>query len=121
MDAGRSRWVAGGRRRWGDLPGAGGVGPAREFPGGALDRERGLRLQGGRPDVSRSEELFARAKAVLPGGVNSPVRAFRAVRGPPFFVARAAGARLTDVDGQSHLDYVGSWGPLLPAHRHSAG
>jgi len=70
--------------------------------------------------VTRSEELFERAKAVLPGGVNSPVRAFRAVDGTPFFVARAAGARLTDVDGRTYLDYVCSWGPLILGHAHPA-
>jgi glutamate-1-semialdehyde 2,1-aminomutase len=70
--------------------------------------------------VSRSEELFERAKAVLPGGVNSPVRAFRAVGGTPFFVAQAAGARLTDVDGKAYLDYVCSWGPLILGHAHPA-
>jgi len=70
--------------------------------------------------VTRSEELFERAKAVLPGGVNSPVRAFRAVGGTPFFVARAAGARLTDVDGRTYLDYVCSWGPLILGHAHPA-
>ena len=70
--------------------------------------------------MSRSEELFERAKAVLPGGVNSPVRAFRAVDGTPFFVARAAGARLTDVDGRTYLDYVCSWGPLILGHAHPA-
>ena len=70
--------------------------------------------------MTRSEELFERAKAVLPGGVNSPVRAFRAVDGTPFFVARAAGARLTDVDGRTYLDYVCSWGPLILGHAHPA-
>jgi len=70
--------------------------------------------------VSRSGELFDRAQAVLPGGVNSPVRAFRAVGGTPFFVARAEGARLTDVDGTSYLDYVCSWGPLILGHAHPA-
>jgi glutamate-1-semialdehyde 2,1-aminomutase len=70
--------------------------------------------------VTRSEALFERAKAVLPGGVNSPVRAFRAVGGTPFFVARAAGARLTDVDGRTYVDYVCSWGPLILGHAHPA-
>ena len=70
--------------------------------------------------MSRSEALFARAKAVLPGGVNSPVRAFRAVGGTPFFVARAAGARLTDVDGRVYVDYVCSWGALILGHAHPA-
>src|SRR5256886_14702230 len=87
---------------------------------GQAHGERGLRLPGGRPDVSRSADLFDRARAVLPGGVNSPVRAFRAVGGTPFFVARAAGARLTDVDGQSYVDYVCSWGPLILGHAHPA-
>ena len=70
--------------------------------------------------MSRSADLFDRARAVLPGGVNSPVRAFRAVGGTPFFVARAEGARLTDVDGQSYVDYVCSWGPLILGHAHPA-
>jgi glutamate-1-semialdehyde 2,1-aminomutase len=70
--------------------------------------------------VTRSSELFDRAKRVLPGGVNSPVRAFRAVGGTPFFVARAEGSRLTDVDGKSYIDYVCSWGPLILGHAHPA-
>jgi len=70
--------------------------------------------------VKRSAELFDRARGVLPGGVNSPVRAFRAVGGTPFFVARAEGPRLTDVDGKSYLDYVCSWGPLILGHAHPA-
>ncbi len=70
--------------------------------------------------MKRSAELFDRARGVLPGGVNSPVRAFRAVGGTPFFVARAEGARLTDVDGKSYLDYVCSWGPLILGHAHPA-
>jgi len=70
--------------------------------------------------VTQSSELFDRAKRVLPGGVNSPVRAFRAVGGTPFFVARAEGAKLYDVDGKSYLDYVCSWGPLILGHAHPA-
>jgi glutamate-1-semialdehyde 2,1-aminomutase len=70
--------------------------------------------------VTRSAELFDRAKGVLPGGVNSPVRAFRAVGGTPFFVAGATGCRLTDVDGTSYIDYVCSWGPLILGHAHPA-
>jgi len=66
--------------------------------------------------VTRSQELFERAKQVLPGGVNSPVRAFRAVGGTPFFVARAEGCRLTDADGKTYVDYVCSWGPLILGH-----
>ena len=64
----------------------------------------------------RSERLFARALAVLPGGVNSPVRAFKAVGGSPRFIARARGSRLEDVDGRSYIDYVMSWGPLIHGH-----
>jgi glutamate-1-semialdehyde 2,1-aminomutase len=69
--------------------------------------------------MSRSEELFARARAVIPGGVSSPVRAFRAVGGAPVFVARARGARITDEDGRSYVDYVGSWGPMILGHADS--
>src|SRR5436190_11947714 len=63
-----------------------------------------------------NEELFARAEKVIPGGVNSPVRAFRAVGGDPLFIARAEGAHLYDVDGNRYLDYVGSWGPMILGH-----
>jgi glutamate-1-semialdehyde 2,1-aminomutase len=70
--------------------------------------------------MSASSELFARACEVIPGGVNSPVRAFRAVGGEPFFVARGAGSRLWDVDGNEYIDYVLSWGPLILGHAHPA-
>ncbi|MGH8029919.1 MAG: glutamate-1-semialdehyde 2,1-aminomutase [Arenimonas sp.] len=66
----------------------------------------------------RSHALFARAQALLPGGVNSPVRAFRSVGGEPFFAARAEGAYLIDVDGNRYVDYVGSWGPMIAGHAH---
>jgi glutamate-1-semialdehyde 2,1-aminomutase len=66
--------------------------------------------------ASRSSELFARAQSRIPGGVNSPVRAFRNVGGEPFFVARGEGARIWDVDGNEYLDYVGSWGPAILGH-----
>jgi glutamate-1-semialdehyde 2,1-aminomutase len=66
----------------------------------------------------RSHALFERALARLPGGVNSPVRAFRSVGGEPFFAASAAGAYLTDVDGNRYVDYVGSWGPMIAGHAH---
>ncbi|WP_414690436.1 glutamate-1-semialdehyde 2,1-aminomutase [Nocardioides sp.] len=66
----------------------------------------------------RSEALFARASAVTPGGVNSPVRAFRAVGGTPRFIRSASGSRLTDVDGNEYVDLVGSWGPMLLGHAH---
>jgi len=67
---------------------------------------------------SRSAELFARARRVIPGGVNSPVRAFRAVGGQPVFIDHGAGAHLYDVDGNQYIDYVGSWGPLILGHAH---
>ncbi|MGH8929848.1 MAG: glutamate-1-semialdehyde 2,1-aminomutase [Egibacteraceae bacterium] len=70
--------------------------------------------------MRRSEELFSRARAVTPGGVNSPVRAFRAVGGTPRFVARGEGAHLVDVDGNTYVDYVMSWGPLILGHAHPA-
>src|SRR6266545_1355392 len=66
--------------------------------------------------ISRSSELFARAQSRIPGGVNSPVRAFRNVDGAPFFVARAKSAKIWDVDGKEYIDYVGSWGPAILGH-----
>ena len=68
--------------------------------------------------TSRNEELFAAAQRVIPGGVNSPVRAFRAVGGTPRFFARGKGARVWDADGAEYIDYVGSWGPLILGHAH---
>ncbi len=67
---------------------------------------------------ARSAELFQRAQSVIPGGVNSPVRAFRAVGGGPLFIASAAGAEITDADGRVYIDYVGSWGPMILGHAH---
>ena len=66
----------------------------------------------------RSAELYARACRVIPGGVSSPVRAFRAVGGTPLFIERGAGAQMFDADGRSYLDLVGSWGPLIAGHAH---
>jgi glutamate-1-semialdehyde 2,1-aminomutase len=66
--------------------------------------------------ASLSSKLFAAAKRVIPGGVNSPVRAFRNVGGEPFFVRRAQGSRVVDVDGKSYIDYIGSWGPNILGH-----
>ncbi len=66
----------------------------------------------------RSRQLFQEASRIFPGGVNSPVRAFRAVGCDPFFVASAKGSRITDVDGQVYIDYVGSWGPMILGHAH---
>jgi glutamate-1-semialdehyde 2,1-aminomutase len=68
--------------------------------------------------TAKSQREFARAKALFPGGVNSPVRAFRAVGGDPLFIARGEGAHLIDVDGNRLVDYVLSWGPLLAGHAH---
>ncbi|MFM7043623.1 MAG: glutamate-1-semialdehyde 2,1-aminomutase, partial [Planctomycetaceae bacterium] len=66
----------------------------------------------------RSHAAFARARRLIPGGVNSPARAFGAVGGEPIFFARAEGQWLTDVDGHTYLDYIGSWGPMILGHRH---
>lgn len=66
--------------------------------------------------MTKSSELFARAQKRIPGGVNSPVRAFRNVGGEPFFVERAEGARIRDVDGNEYIDYLGSWGPAILGH-----
>ncbi|PYK31751.1 MAG: aspartate aminotransferase family protein, partial [Verrucomicrobia bacterium] len=64
----------------------------------------------------RSSQLFARAQERIPGGVNSPVRALRNVGGEPFFVERASGSKIRDVDGKQYIDYVGSWGPAILGH-----
>ena len=69
---------------------------------------------------SKSRALFEKAGELIPGGVNSPVRAFRSVGGDPLFIARGEGAHLIDADGNRYLDYVCSWGPLLLGHRHPA-
>ena len=70
--------------------------------------------------MDRNQELFERARRVIPGGVNSPVRAFRAVGGTPRFVQRAQGAYFWDADGKRHIDYIGSWGPMILGHGHPA-
>ena len=67
---------------------------------------------------TRNEQLFERAQRHIPGGVNSPVRAFRSVGGTPCFFAQGSGSRVTDEDGKTYLDYVGSWGPLVLGHAH---
>jgi glutamate-1-semialdehyde 2,1-aminomutase len=66
-----------------------------------------------------SDRLFAEASAHIPGGVNSPVRAWKAVGGQPRFIVRGKGATITDADGQTYLDYVGSWGPMILGHAHT--
>jgi glutamate-1-semialdehyde aminotransferase len=68
------------------------------------------------PTMTRNEDLFSRAQKTIPGGVNSPVRAFRSVGGAPRFFARGEGSRVWDADGKAYLDYVGSWGPLILGH-----
>jgi len=68
--------------------------------------------------TTKSEALLARGQRIVPGGVNSPVRAFRGVGGTPRFMAKANGARLTDADGNEYIDYIGSWGPMLLGQRH---
>ncbi|MEZ5612681.1 MAG: glutamate-1-semialdehyde 2,1-aminomutase [Rhodocyclaceae bacterium] len=70
--------------------------------------------------MSRNQELFERAQRAIPGGVNSPVRAFRSVGGTPRFIERAEGCRVWDADGQAYIDYVGSWGPAIAGHAHPA-
>ena len=66
----------------------------------------------------KSHEAFARARRLIPGGVNSPARAFGGVGGEPIFFASAEGQHLTDIDGNTYLDYIGSWGPMILGHRH---
>jgi len=70
--------------------------------------------------MTLSEQLFERAQKTIPGGVNSPVRAFKSVGGTPVFIDRADGAYIYDVDGNRYIDYVGSWGPMLLGHNHAA-
>src|SRR6059036_552250 len=74
-----------------------------------MDKEKRLR----RPASAR---MFAAASRIFPGGVNSPVRAFRAVGGTPLFISRATGSRIEDADGNRYIDYVMSWGPLIHGH-----
>jgi len=68
--------------------------------------------------MSRNEQLFERAQASIPGGVNSPVRAFRSVGGTPRFITRAQGPYIWDADGRRYIDYIGSWGPMIVGHTH---
>jgi glutamate-1-semialdehyde 2,1-aminomutase len=65
-----------------------------------------------------SEHLFEQAQRLIPGGVNSPVRAWRAMNMPPRFIGKAQGAKIIDVDGNVYLDFVGSWGPMIVGHAH---
>ena len=69
--------------------------------------------------MTKSSELFEKAQDTIPGGVNSPVRAFNGVGGAPIFVERADGALIFDADGKAYIDYVGSWGPMILGHNNS--
>src|SRR5512136_680166 len=89
-------------------------------PGGTTSRAPAAGKPGPAEGAGRSEALFERAVRVLPGGVNSPVRAFKAVGGVPRFLARGEGARVWDEDGREYVDHVGSWGPMLLGHSHPA-
>src|SRR5688500_7402128 len=71
-------------------------------------------------NLKKSEALYEKAKTYFPGGVNSPVRAFRSVGGTPVFIAKGKGARTWDADGNEYIDYCGSWGPLINGHAHPA-
>ena len=71
-------------------------------------------------EIDQNQILFERAQAVIPGGVNSPVRAFRAVGGTPRFITRASGAHIFDANGKRYIDYIGSWGPMILGHGHPA-
>ena len=70
--------------------------------------------------MSQSQNLYQQAAKVIPGGVNSPVRAFNGVGGCPLFIESANGSTMTDVDGKVYIDYVGSWGPMINGHNHPA-
>ena len=67
-------------------------------------------------NTTKSKQLFAKAKKYIPGGVNSPVRAFKSVGGDPLFIQRGEGSKFYDVDGNEYIDYIGSWGPHLFGH-----
>ena len=71
-----------------------------------------------RHSIEKSERLFEEARKYIPGGVNSPVRAFGAVGGTPRFIRQAQGSKLQDVDGREYIDYVASWGPMILGHAH---
>ena len=68
--------------------------------------------------ISRNQQLFEKSQQLIPGGVNSPVRAFRSVGGTPVFFERGLGAKLWDVDGKEYVDYINSWGPMIVGHAH---
>src|SRR6218665_3747847 len=91
---------------------------ARETRRVACRPPKTRRARRAKEKMSTNEELFARAQRVIPGGVNSPVRAFRAVGGVPRFVQRAQGPYMWDAEGQRYIDYIGSWGPMILGHGH---
>ena len=68
------------------------------------------------PNFTKSKELFEKAKELMPGGVNSPVRAFKSIGIDPVFFEKAKGSKLYDVDGNEYVDYIGSWGPMILGH-----
>ncbi|HLE17820.1 MAG TPA: aminotransferase class III-fold pyridoxal phosphate-dependent enzyme, partial [Syntrophales bacterium] len=68
--------------------------------------------------ITRSQRIFKKAVKLIPGGVNSPVRALKAVGGKPVFISRAKGSKIYDVDGRVYIDYIGSWGPMILGHAH---
>src|SRR4030065_32364 len=69
-------------------------------------------------NTSKSQSLFAEAQKLIPGGVNSPVRAFKSVGGNPLFISKASGSKIYDADGNEYIDYIGSWGPMILGHAH---
>src|SRR6202051_4127930 len=71
-------------------------------------------------EINKSKELFERAQKTIPGGVNSPVRAFRSVGGTPLFINKAMGSYLYDADGNKYIDYIASWGPMILGHAHES-
>src|SRR3989337_794218 len=71
-------------------------------------------------NITTSQKLFERAQQSIPGGVNSPVRAFKSVGGTPLFIKKAKGAYLYDEDGNKYIDYINSWGPMILGHAHEA-
>src|SRR4051812_13757481 len=86
----------------------------------APPRARAMSTDAGDASSDRNAILFARAQRVIPGGVNSPVRAFRAVGGTPRFIVRGEGSRIVDAEGRRYIDYIGSWGPMILGHGHPA-
>src|SRR5680860_1831325 len=90
----------------------------RRRPSGSLSSPGRVERHMSERDHTRSDKLFAEASNLMPGGVSSPVRAFDAVGSHPFFVERASGATITDVDGNQYIDLVQSWGALLFGHAH---